>query len=328
MGVGTKAGGYVVGIDGGGTKTLGVLADLDGRIVRSYAGGTSNVQLLGYEGAAREVLKVIRNCCCRAGVTIRDVNSVVVGLAGAGREADRKHTERAMRGLARRQRIPLGDFRVESDARVALEGALDGTPGVVIISGTGSIGLAKNARGRVFRVGGWGRVIGDEASGYAIGRRALSAIAKSIDGRGEPTLLKTMASRTFGLSSPERIVRKVYQRNLDIANLAPLVLRAADKGDRVSRKILDEATHDLLDHLRVLVKKIKPSGEPRRGGKIRVVLLGGLLQNANYLSKKLKKKIQSEFPAIRIEGAIKSPAGGAILLALNQWKQRSRTFRR
>jgi N-acetylglucosamine kinase-like BadF-type ATPase len=310
--------GYVLGIDGGGTKTLGLVADLYGRVLGRGVEGSSNPQVVGFENAAEAVLKVVRECCRRVGCHPKHLKAVVVGLAGTGRESDRRRAQIEIWRLARKKNMSLKDLRVESDARIALEGALGGESGVVLISGTGSIGFAKSDDGSVHRVGGWGRTIGDEGSGFAVGRAALVAIVRALDGRGQHTILTKWASKSFGLSNPETIISSIYENRFDVSRIAPLVLKAAAKGDRVSKEILEDASCELADHLQVLLKKLGPTAKSSRRRKTTLVLLGGMLGESNYLSQALRKKIKSLFPSVLIRSPLKNPAYGAVLIALNR----------
>jgi N-acetylglucosamine kinase-like BadF-type ATPase len=314
---------YVLGVDGGGTKTLGLIADLSGTVLGRGIGGSSNPQVVGFEKAAEVVLKVVRECCRRVGChPTKHLKAVVVGLAGAGREPDRRRVETEIRKLGRKTNVPLKNLRVESDARIALEGALGGESGIVLISGTGSIGFAKDPDGRVHRVGGWGRTIGDEGSGFAIGRAALVAIVRHLDGRGQSTILTKFASKSFGLSNPQTIIAKIYQSHFEVSRLAPLALKAAAKGDKVSKEILDDASCELAEHVRVLEAKLSRSHQPSGGWKTNLVLLGRMLEGPNYFSQALRKRIKSLFPSIRVSSPKKSPVYGAVLLALNRVNQR------
>jgi N-acetylglucosamine kinase-like BadF-type ATPase len=316
-----KSKGFVVGIDGGGTKTLGLIADLDGKVLGRGVGGSSNPQVVGFEKAAGVIFKVAGECCRRVGCHPRRLKAIVVGLAGAGREPDRRRTEIELRKLSRKTNLPLKNLRVESDARIALEGVLGGQSGIVLISGTGSIGFAKGHDGTVHRVGGWGRTIGDEGSGFAVGRVGLVAVVRHLDGRGRPTILTKWVSKRFRLSTPQLIVSKIYQDHFDVSRIAPLVLNAAAKGDEVSRNILDEASSELADHVRVLVKKLRQSDERSGGQKTNFVSLGGMLERSNYLSQALRRRIKSLFPSVRVLPPKKSPASGAVLLALSRLRQ-------
>jgi N-acetylglucosamine kinase-like BadF-type ATPase len=311
---------YVLGVDGGGTKTLGLLADLSGTVLGWGIGGSSNPQVVGFEKAAGVVLKVVREGCRRVGCHPKHLKAVVVGLAGAGREPDRRRAETEIRKIGRKTNVPLKNLRVESDARIALEGALGGESGIVLISGTGSIGFAKDPDGRVHRVGGWGRTIGDEGSGFAVGRAGLVAIARALDGRGQPTMLTRLAAKRFGLSNPQRIISKIYQGGFDPALVAPLVLKAAEKGDKVSKGILEEAALELVHHVRVLLAKLKRLKNPLSGKRMTLVLLGGMLERSNYFSHALKKRIRSAFPRVDIRPPKRGAAHGGVLLALEGLK--------
>lgn len=308
--------GFVLGIDGGGTKTLGLIADLNGRVLFGETGGTSNPQVLGFQTASQVVLKVVQKCCRRARCQAKDLKALVVGLAGAGRESDRLRAEIEIRKLARKKHFPLRNLRVESDARIALEGGLGGRSGIILTSGTGSIGIAKDQDGDIHRVGGWGRTIGDEGGGFAIGRAGLVAIVRSLNGRGQPTMLTRLAARRFGLSNPETIISRVYQNHFDVSRIAPLVLKAAASGDKVSKQILDDAARDLVDHVQVLLKPLGPEAKSSGKRKTGLVFLGGMLERSNYLSRALRRRIRSLFPTVEIKSPLKSPAYGAVLLAL------------
>jgi N-acetylglucosamine kinase-like BadF-type ATPase len=307
--------GYVLGIDGGGTKTLGILADLEGKVLSTALRRASNPQIEGFRSAARIVLDVVRECCSKAKCTPKQLRCIVVGLAGAGREGDRRRVLKEIRAEARRKKFPLKYLLVESDVRFALEGALAGKSGLLLISGTGSIAMAKDSRGDILRVGGWGRAIGDEGSGYSIGRRALAAVAKYIDGRGEPTMLTRLVARKFGFRNSQAIITKVYQKNFDLAQIAPVVLYAADKGDRVSKRIVENAVDELADHVKTLLKKIL-NRPPRRTTRFPIVLMGGLLSRQNYLVRLLNKRLKALSPRIRIQRPRFLPAYGAVLMGL------------
>ncbi len=314
---------YVIGVDGGGTKTTALLADLEGNIVAEKVGGPTNIYRVGIEKACQEILNLLISCCRSVGCKGEEIRAVALGLAGAGRAAEQKMIRQKMQKVASGRKFRIKNLVIDSDARVALEGAFGSDAGMVLISGTGSIGLVKDHRGNIHRVGGWGRAIGDEGSGYAIGLRAMSAIAKHLDGRGEPTILTRLAAKRFGLSNPETIISKVYQDHFDLASLAPLVLAAAENEDRVSKRILDDACIELLDHVRVLIKKLSGPRELSRRKRVKLVWLGGIFMTStpngsgsNYLLRRVTKMIRSSFPNILIQRALHNPAYGAMLLAL------------
>src|SRR5262249_13889324 len=152
--------------------------------------------------------------------------------------------------LDRRLRIP--HFELVTDARAALEGALDGKQGVVLIAGTGSIAMGMNAARHVERSGGWGPTLGDEGSGYDIARQALKAVIASFDGRAPKTVLTDRICEQFGIETAKDLPGVIYSgdhngdsESVAIASLARLVAEAATEGDEVARDILARAGKDL-----------------------------------------------------------------------------------
>ena len=177
----------VLGVDGGGTKTRAVIMDSRGRVVGEGAAGPSNPLRVGISNAAAAIREAVDKACVMAGVQRSDLVAAEIGLAGVRRGDLRLRMREALSGLA------IDVLEVVTDADIALYGATDGEPGIVIIAGTGSICCGTNARGRHECAGGWGPLAGDEGSGSWIARRALRAIGCASDGRGPDTELATSA---------------------------------------------------------------------------------------------------------------------------------------
>ncbi len=311
---------YVVGIDGGGTKTAAILTDLSGKTLAEDTGGPSNFQMIGVDQAAQVLLSVIQGCCKKAGCTPSDITSVVAGLTGAGRESDQERMKKAFLDHGREFGAEFDHLIIESDARIALEGAFKGSSGIILIAGTGSIAFGKAQDGTILRVGGWGRMIGDEGSGYAIGRDGLNIVSKELDGRGKKTLLSQLVADQFGLSSQERIIGSVYRNNFDIASLAPAVIEAAAKHDMECERILNRAAFELSEHVRALTFKIERAARGTRT-KIPLSFIGGLLTAESVFSRVVKHKIEYSLPQVMVVRPQSSPAFGAVLMALEKTKQ-------
>ncbi len=305
---------FVIGIDGGGTKTAAMLADLKGNVLVEQTGGPSNFQIIGVEKAAEVLFDLIERCCAEIGCSVDEVRSIAAGLTGAGREADQERMRIGLIEYARGARQILREVIVESDARVALEGAFRGNVGIILISGTGSIAFGKDQAGNVHRAGGWGRILGDEGSGYSIGRDALNAVTKDLDGRGKPTLLTKLVAKQFGLSDQEKIISAIYRDNLDVASLAPLVIEAATSHDVEASRILNKATFELAEHVRALLNKIEKVSRVRQ--KIPLAFIGSVISSDNVFSNILRNKIVFSLPQISIVKPQALPAYGAVLLAL------------
>ena len=311
---------FVIGIDGGGTKTAAVLVDEKGRSVAEDTGGPSNFQFIGVEQAAQVLFSTISNCCQKAGCQVSQVKSVVAGLTGAGRQADQDRMRDAFSEYAGNLGARFENLRIESDARIALEGAFEGASGIILIAGTGSIAFGKTAEGEIFRVGGWGRVVGDEGSGYTIGREGLTAVSKEMDGRGKKTLLTELVAQKFGLSSQERIVADVYRNNFDVASIAPLVIEGASKHDQECERILNRAAFELSEHVRALTLRMERATRgPRQ--KLPLSFIGSLLTQESVFSKIVKHKIEFSTPQIVVRKPQAPPSYGAALMALNLLRQ-------
>jgi len=310
---------YLIGVDGGGTKTHGIITDIDGNIIAESITSSSNFQMLGAEPVAKLLVDLIYELVEKAKCKFSDVKLAVLGLTGAGREKDREKIYNAIILHSKNQNLQIPEIIIETDARIALEGALMGQPGIILIAGTGSVMFARDVNGEIHRVGGWGRFIGDEGSAFVIGREALRAVAKYIDGRGEETILKKMIFEKFEINDLMQIVSGIYSGEFDIAKVAPIVMEAVELGDYVAKEILDEACDELFYHIEAMTKKTN------FGEKINLVLLGGVLQNENYVSKKLRNMVKEKLPNVNLLEPLASPAYGGIVYAKNFLKNKIST---
>lgn len=305
----------VLGVDGGGTKTIGLVADGSGQILARRESGASNANIAGFDGAARSLHKVITDCCDDVRCPPDELSSVVLALAGAGDDATREKIKDAVTDLFVQEGRKALPILVESDARAALEGAFGGGPGVVIVAGTGSVVMGKTERGLVLSVGGWGRFLGDEGSGYSIGRAAVQAIALQMDRRGEPTKLKEMVAEQFQWQTRADIIRAVYQEKFELQRLAPLVFEVAARNDLVAQKILQTSALQLAEQARVVILQM---GILRKVG---LVMVGGLIDNENVYSNTLHMKLLKVLPQVDVRKPVQTPAHGAVLMALDQMKK-------
>ena len=175
---------YIIGIDGGGTGTIGILTTETGQCLAQVQSGPSNYHVVG-EAETQAVLKsVIEALCEKAGIP--SVNSIhfCLGMAGLGRAEDKKVVGKICDELG------ISENRILThDAHIALVGGTEKQHGVIVISGTGAIVYGINADGKEARASGWGYLLGDEGSGYDIGIKGLRAVARAADGRGKSTEL-------------------------------------------------------------------------------------------------------------------------------------------
>jgi N-acetylglucosamine kinase-like BadF-type ATPase len=304
---------YIIGIDGGGTKTSAVLCASDQTILTEAQGESSNIQLVGVECAAEIILALVRQCCHSVGCTISEIGAIVAGVAGAGRTSDRQQLFDGITALAQKNQLPLPPLGIESDARIALEGAFHGKHGIIVIAGTGSMVLGKSASGKLYRAGGWGRIIGDEGSGYAIGREAFRTIATAIDGGNIQTRLTKLFAEKLQLDSQEAIIHTVYRTNFDIASVVPFVLDAAAKNDKAAKSILTNAAIELVETIDIVTEKLIAG--KTRNVRYPLSFAGSLLTNDNFYSRKVRSAIKRTMPHLSLRAADASPVLGAVLMA-------------
>lgn len=302
---------YVIGIDGGATKTTAVLADLNRNILAEKASGPANFLIIGTDKVAKTISDLILDLCNEAEVNINNIEAICMGLTGAGREDDAQKIKNAVLDYWNKNySSQIRNLIVTSDARIALEGAFSGRPGIILIAGTGSIIFGKDRAGTLYRVGGFGRYIGDEGGGYSIGRLGLQAVAKSLDGRAPETKLFNILKEQFGINNAEDLINKVYKENLDFASVAPFVIQCAEEGDEACREILRKEAEELVYHIKAIKDKIKVRT-------VYISFLGGLISAENYYSKLLRKVILQKVEGVNVILPEHPPAYGAVLLAMN-----------
>jgi len=311
-----KSAQFVVGIDGGGTKTAAVIADVQGKTLARHTAGPANFHIKGVESTSRTLVALIEDCCASAGCTPQSLRATVIGLAGAGRPEDKKKIANGVRKFASSKGVKLKNLSIESDARVALEGAFKGGPGIVIIAGTGSIVFGKDVIGNIHRAGGWGRTLGDEGSGYAIGREGLRAVCREYDQRSDAGIMSKMIAKRLKLRTPSDIITAVHKSDFEIASVAPIVFAAADKGDSAALRIVQQAANELSELLRTLLTRYDQGEDRSPGQKILLSFLGGVLGNETPLAHSLWRQITKSFAAIEIIRPLCPPEDGAVLMAL------------
>lgn len=292
----------LVGVDGGATHTRVLVQTRDGRLLARLEGSGSLVRSARPEAGVGMLAEHVRNALRQAGCQ-PPAHALCCALAGAGRPEDRQPVEQALRAEHVATRV-----RVAPDAQAALYDAFHGRDGILLLAGTGSIALASRA-GRSTRVGGWGAVMGDEGSAFAIGRSALQAVARAHDGRGLATRLTDAVLRHAGCATPEALVAWADRATkADIAALAPLVSDAST--DPVASTILDDAADRLVDHVRALLPNVGG-----RGKKVPLALAGGALSPDSDLRRRLLRRLHEDGIPVEPRAAVVDAARGALRLA-------------
>jgi len=297
---------YLIGIDGGGSRSTCVISDISGEILYRCSGGPTNILRYDHSEVNISLLKLINEGLEKINAGQPEVSAIVLGTAGAGKKENAESFEKSFTEFLIQNNISM--FKVVSDAQIALEGAFSGKPGSILIAGTGSIIFGKNENGEIFRLGGFGNKIGDEGSGYSIGRKGLNLISKEFDNRSGKSKLKDLLIEKFNINSGEKLIDEIYKNDFDIASVAPLVIDAAENSDPPSVKILDEESDELILH----IKKMK---ELLSIEKMKLCFIGSLISKSNFYSRLLKSKVKIKFPSIEILEPENPPEVGAVLLA-------------
>jgi N-acetylglucosamine kinase-like BadF-type ATPase len=297
---------HVLGIDAGGTKTVAFLADADGRIIADGSAGGANLQTEGELQVEKVLHDVIEQVTRGHNLTPA---AVCLGMAGVDREADGRTIRDIMRRLGYRSHT-----LIVNDALIALVAGAGASPGLVVISGTGSIAFGVSHRGLAARAGGWGPTLGDEGSGYWIGRRALEAVTRDADGRGPRTGLSQLVLDHFQLPRPQSLVAEIYhqpQGRRAIAALATLVDGARAEGDLVATEIMVAAADELALAAASVISRLEMRGE-----QFPILLAGGLLKRSEWLAAEVERRMAEVAPRSDVRLLTHEPALGAVRLAL------------
>jgi len=299
---------YFVGVDGGATKTAAIVVNESGRTVGSGLAGGSNHLRVGIEEATRNVERAVSVALREAGIAINDVSYAYCGIAGSDHPV---HRQRVIDSL--RLFFPRDNFIVDTDARIALTGAVGFGAGIVVISGTGSVAFGRNSAGEESRAGGWGPTLGDEGSGFWIAREGLSAIVRAHDGRGFATAMTDLLCSAYQMCSPDDLPKFVYANTThvgDIARYGQLVIEAAQIGDTVANNILARAGSELADCVLAIARRLQMTTT-----EFPVAYVGGAFHAGELLLNPMRLHLQRDAPGATLQPPALPPVEGAAMMA-------------
>lgn len=289
---------FFAGVDGGGTKTRLRCVTREGKVVREEVFDSFNYNSIG-EASFRALLSKMTAVLCQTG----DCKGLLIGCAGISNREMMRILHEEMEKAA----IPLA---VRTDGAIALEGALDGAPGIALIAGTGSICLGKARDGHEERSGGWGHLIGDEGSGYALGRDALIAVTKEMDGYGPATMLTQLVADKEKLTDRSALISYAYGGDKSrIAALSVLTQEAAEKGDDVALAILTANARALCATAFSVADKLELQEAD-------LALLGGLFEHDTLFRRELIRLTKELRPKMRCMEPLHDALYGAVSLSL------------
>lgn len=301
----------LAGVDGGATKTTAVIGTPEGILLRRAHSSSSNYHNVGVRRAAWSIRDAVQQACRPEGVSIKGIDIVVMGLAAMDCPTDfvAGRTVARIAGVGKRH-------VVKHDSVIALYAATLGRPGIVVNAGTGSFAAGIDRRGSIIRAGGWGNVVDDEGSAYHIGKLAIRAALRSIDGREKETVLTRLLKRRFRLRELENIVYDIYSRPItvdELSTVSELVGKAASMGDRVARGIFEYEGRVLANLVAAIARRLGMTGS-----KPDVYCIGGVFNAGNVLLGPFRQELHRSIPRFVIRRPRFEPVVGAFILALRE----------
>ncbi|MBD2301556.1 N-acetylglucosamine kinase [Nostoc sp. FACHB-190] len=313
---------YVIGIDGGGSKTVCILMDDKHQVLGRGAAGASNYQSIGVTAAIQSIHSAIQTAANEAlkFTSTIQISAICLGLAGVGRSDDIAVVKSMVQELQNSQFLPITwDLQPDNivichDALIALVGGVAHDVGIVVAAGTGSIVFGRNHQGETKRVGGWGHILGDEGSAYKIAVAGIQAALKSYDGREISTSLIKDFQQHLGLQNIAELIEIIYRRGWgvkEIASLAPIVDLAAASGDKLANNIINDAVKELVKATSTVIESIFSPDSV-----VEIVTTGSVWQGKSQIYERFTTALVNQFPHVKVMFPRYEPVYGAGLLAL------------
>jgi N-acetylglucosamine kinase-like BadF-type ATPase len=293
---------YVMGVDGGATKTLAAVLDMEAEVLHLGHAGPSNQDAVGATAATRALLEAADEAIAGAGISPERLAAAVLAIAGTDTDA----VERNVRA------VRTEDWLVVNDVVAAWATATGTGPGLAVISGTGSNVFGVGPEGRPWRAGGWGHLLGDEGSGYWLGIQSIKAALSDREASGPATALSDRAPAFFGLDSVEQLATYVYSKPLtkgEIAALATETAKLAEAGDAVARELFQRGARELGRQIGAVIAQTGLEGS------FPVGLIGGAFKAGAVLVQPLTDAIHEHAPEAGVTQVEMAPVGGSLLLA-------------
>lgn len=307
---------YWIGIDGGGTKTALEALGEDGS-VRYARTGAANYNFIGMDAA----LSNIQTGIAALEIKPEDIQAISFGDPSIDNEPENSSS------LAFRDRLreiaPGRPVFIRSDAYMALWAITRGNAGVCVIAGTGAMGIAEDGNGTVRFSGGWGRLAGDEGSGYYIAEQAIRAALRSADGIEKPTLLLDALLRFCGCREPRELIRVFYGgETFEIAPFSRCVAECAAQGDETAGAVLRDAGQKLFGIADSLIRRCEIAD-----WLFTVGISGSVIQKDAVVRSVFEKLLRDHYPLSKVREPEISPEHAAVLYAVDQMRIHPETER-
>lgn len=296
---------YLIGIDGGGTKTRCVIGDIEGNIIAHEVSTSGNMNTISLTQLQNMLKNMVETILLKRNIPLHDVLQILLCLAGADRVSEKEKIYQSFAGSELFDKII-----VQSDAHAALAGGTWGNSGTLLIAGTGSIVYGWDGE-QYFRVGGWGYLLGDEGSGFYLGKLAIRSILESHDAKLSMRPFQQIILTHFHVQHPPDIISKIYSHKAPVSHIASIcneVLLAFESGDALACQIVQQTQDELIRLIRLAQYQMdmeKP-----------LVLHGGLFTNSAFY-KAFCQQLKQQFPKLKYTKPEVSGEVGAYILALH-----------
>lgn len=297
---------YFIGIDGGGTHSRLLAVDTAGRVIGSSKGNSTSVESNPVSVVKQHLSELLQSFCLKHHQSLEDCAALCLGTSGMDTEASKRQLEHMLSTMS----LSCPSI-VVNDADIALHANTRGKPGIILISGTGSICYGVNQQGETCRVGGFGYILGDEGSSYWVARKGMSAALHAHDRTGPATRLLKDFCKALQIQEIEEVVDFVYQKNKSaLGKLSYVVTEASTQGDEVARGIMAEARDELCLMVRTVAMQLEMVSEPTP------LLLGGsFLLASQWLMDGLRAGLKDAMPNLQAAPMAAAAEWGAIFRA-------------
>ena len=300
---------YVMGVDGGATKTLAAVLDLRSEALHLAHGGPSNEDAVGSKAAVQALLRAADEAIAGAGISRADLGAAVLAVAGTDTAAVVAHVRAAL----------TEDWIVVNDVVGAWATATGAGPGIAAIAGTGSNVFGVGPDGHPWRAGGWGHLLGDEGSAYWIGVQSIKAALRDREGSGPATALSDAVPAFFKAASIDAVANLVYSKPLTKGEVAAFATEAgnvANAGDAIARDIYERGARELGEQIGAVVHMTGlDGGSPGAARAFPVGLTGGAYKAGAVFVEPLTRVVHEHAPAAEVHIVEMAPVGGSLLLA-------------
>lgn len=301
---------FVIGVDGGGTKTVVALANLEGKILKLEKSNSSHPRNLGLKKAIENLVQGIKKVLPKKGKIL----STFIGLPAVAEEykSKKKEIEKELKKHKEISKIFKGKVIIGSDQEVAFRAGADGE-GIMLNAGTGCVAHGWKGKKEV-HVSGWGW-LADEGGAFFVGQKVFQAILKDFDGRDKKTVLTKMVFQKFRLRNEEEFLNLIYKNPFKFVPILSVICdKASKKGDKIAKKILIEAAKEAVLTAKTAIRRLN-----FYKNEFPLVLVGGMFKS-NIFLKEIKKEIKKIAPKVKFILLKKPPIEGAIKIAIENLK--------